>query len=233
MSHCMLTLHSRCLHAMFTAPILFCKVINLGMPKMGSTSLHSYFKCGGHKSVHWNCGDKKTYCGECIEKAIEANLLPLPYSTCKMKKVVSYAQIDRGPEHLVQVNYLNEIVGGIPNATFILTFRDMNNWYKSLSNWGSEKNSMRKRFERANITGLPKGVGRNVSEFSSFYCEYVKRVRKEVAKYPGRHELIEIDIEDPSVGWQMEEAFGINHTCWGHMNTARHNFSVSAEELQR
>jgi len=197
------------------------------MPKMGSTSLHSYFDCGGYKSVHWKCG--KRYCGECIEDAIQAGSSPLSTSKCT-KNFGSYAQIDRGPEHLVQVNYLNEIVRGVPNATFILTFRNMTNWYKSMSNF----NNLRQRFEEANITGLPRGVGRNVSEFSHFYCEYVKRVREEVAKYPGRHELIEIDIEDPTVGWQMEEAFGTSHTCWGKKNTAKHNDTViSVEELHR
>ena len=194
---------------------------------MGSTSLHSYFDCGGYKSVHWKCG--KRYCGECIEDAIQAGSSPLSTSKCT-KNFGSYAQIDRGPEHLVQVNYLNEIVRGVPNATFILTFRNMTNWYKSMSNF----NNLRQRFEAANITGLPRGVGRNVGEFSHFYCEYVKRVREEVAKYPGRHELIEIDIEDPTVGWQMEEAFGTNHACWGKKNTAKHNDTViSVEELQR
>ena len=202
---------------------------------MGSTSLHSYFDCGGYKSVHWRCG--KRYCGECIdiEDAIQAGSSPLSTSKCT-KNFGSYAQIDRGPEHLVQVNYLNEIVRGVPNATFILTFRNMTKWYMSMNNWQSIHSSeinMRQRFERANITGLPTGVGRNVSEFSHFYCEYVKRVREEVAKYPGRHELIEIDIEDPTVGWQMEEAFGTNHACWDKKNAAKHNGTVSVDELQR
>jgi len=104
----------------------------------------------------------------------------------------------------------------------------MTNW----DNHGHYKKNLRERFERAKITGLPAGVGRNVSEFSDFYCEYVKRVRKEVAKYPG-HELIEIDIEDPMVGWQMEEAFGINQTCWGENNAGTKAVSVSVDELQR
>eukprot|EP00986_Skeletonema_menzelii_P020169 scaffold30419_cov154-Skeletonema_menzelii.AAC.5 len=193
----------------------------------------SYFKCGGYNSVHWRCGDK--YCADCIEEAIlQEEGLPL-FSKCNTNNVEAYAQIDKGPNSLVQVNYLNEIVSGVPNATFILTFRDMTNWYRSLTNWQSIHTSeinMRRRFEWANITGLPKGVGRNVSEFTHFYCEYVKRVREEVAKYPGRHELIEIDIEDPTVGWQMEEAFGINRTCWGKKNTAKHNGTLSEEELQ-
>ena len=209
-------------------------VINLGMPKMGTNSLHSYFGCGGYKSVHNGCG-KGRPCGKCILAAIHANLPPL--SMCNMTDFDSFTQIDKGPENLVQVNYLNEIVSGVPKATFILTFRNMTSWYKSLTNWylprRGKENNMRKRFERANITGLPEGVGRNVSEFSRFYCDHVKRVREEVAKYPGRHELIEIDIEDPAVGWQMEEAFGIDRMCWGKQNTARHNDSVTVDELQR
>ena len=169
--------------------------------------------------------------------AIQAGRSPLTISKCvgSKTKIQSYAQIDKGPENLLQVNYLNEILGGISNATFILTFRNMTNWYRSLTNWYTpnrpEKN-LRYRFERANITGFPKGVGRNVSEFSSFYCDHVKRVRKEVAKYPG-HTLIEIDIENPTAGLQMEEAFGTNHTCWGHQNSAKHNGTVTKEELQR
>ncbi|KAL7499392.1 hypothetical protein ACHAWT_008167 [Skeletonema menzelii] len=219
-------------------------VINLGMPKMGSSSIHDYFECGGHQSVHWLCGGR--YCGDCIKESIDSGLPPLSSQDPKCRKinnVTSYAQIDRGPENLIQANYLNEILSGVPNATFIMTFRNMTKWYMSLTNWWSDSkqvpflptkdNSMRKRFEVANITGLPVGVGRNVSEFTHFYCEYVKRVRKEVAKYPGRHELIEIDIEDPSVGLQMEEVFGVNRTCWGKSNTGNHHDTVPAEELQR
>ena len=201
------------------------------MPKMGSTSLDSYFKCGGYNSVHWTCGGR--FCADCIVKGIKAGLPP--FSKCNITNVDAYAQMDRGPENLVQVNYLNEIVRGVPNATFILTFRNMTKWYISLTNWPPKQpeNNMRMRFERANINGLPKGVGRNVSEFSSFYCDYVKRVREEVAKYPGS-ELIEIDIEDPLVGWQMEEAFGTNHTCWGDRNGGyTKNIMVTEEELQR
>eukprot|EP00984_Skeletonema_dohrnii_P016203 scaffold7152_cov148-Skeletonema_dohrnii-CCMP3373.AAC.4 len=185
---------------------------------MGSTSLHSYFKCGGYKSTHLGCGGGRGFCSLCIEEAIQAGLPP--FSKCMKNDTDAFMQIDSGPERLVQVDYLNEIVRDVPNSTFILTFRNITNWYISMSNW---QPNMRKRFQISNITGLPKGVGRNVSEFSHFYCEYVKRVREEVAKYPGRHELIEIDIEDPMVGWQMEEAFGTNHTCWGQKNTAKHN----------
>jgi hypothetical protein len=216
-----------------TLLILSALVINLGMPKMGSTSIHSYFRCGGYTSVHWICGPNRTFCGNCIEESIKAGLPPLS----KCPTVDSYAQIDKGPENMPQVNYLEEIVSGIPNATFIMTFRNMTKWYISLSNWlgiaGKNKaNNMKVRFQRENITGLPPGVGRNVSEFSNFYCEYVKRVRKTIAKYPG-HQLVEIDIEDPTEGWQLEEVFGVNRSCWGKTNIHVSNDTVSMDELHR
>jgi hypothetical protein len=201
------------------------------MPKMGSTSIHSYFRCGGYTSVHWICEPNGTYCGDCIEESIKAGLPPLS----KCPKVDSYAQIDKGPENMPQVNYLEEIVSGIPNATFIMTFRNMTKWYISMSNWlgvaGRNKtNNMRVRFQRENITGLPPGVGKNVTEFSNFYCEYVKRVRKTIAKYPG-HELVEIDIEDPTEGWKLEDVFGVKRSCWGKTNIHVSNDSVSMDEL--
>ena len=196
---------------------------------MGSTSLHSYFRCGNYSSVHWLCSEtveNGTFCGDCILDSIKADLNPL----AKCPTVDSYSQIDRGPENMVQVNYLDEIVSGIPNATFIMTFRNMTKWYNSMSNWlgiagKNVTNNMKARFQREDIKGLPSGVGNNVSEFSNFYCEYVKRVRRTIAKYPGRHELIEIDIEDPKAGIRMEGAFGVSKSCWGQTNIRMHNLT--------
>ncbi len=215
--------------------------INLGMPKMGSTSLHKYFRCGGFKSSHYMCGNKM--CAVCMKNAIKAGKHPL--SLCNngnnTKFIDAYTQIDMGPEKLIQVKYLSEIISGITEeATFILPIRNITNWYKSLTNWyggkaagKSKDNNMRKRFERANIKGLPPGVGRNVTEFSNFYCEYVKRVREEVSKNP-RHTLIEIDVEDPTAGEQLEAYLGVNRTCWGQGNAnKRNNDAIPLHELGR
>ncbi|KAL7542352.1 hypothetical protein ACHAWF_007157, partial [Thalassiosira exigua] len=60
--------------------------INLGFPKMGTTSLNEYFKCGGLKTVHHK--------SVCIlkRKSAEAGLSPL--SLCPMAD--AYTQIDDG-----------------------------------------------------------------------------------------------------------------------------------------
>ena len=42
-------------------------VINLGFPKMGTSSLHAFFGCAGYRSMHFRC--HKTYaCAECLRK---------------------------------------------------------------------------------------------------------------------------------------------------------------------
>jgi hypothetical protein len=58
-------------------------VINVGFPKAGSSTLYSFFSCGGGwTSTHHNsCGPKKdTYCGLCMLNAIENGLPPI--SSC-------------------------------------------------------------------------------------------------------------------------------------------------------
>eukprot|EP00956_Cyclotella_meneghiniana_P035479 scaffold115235_cov70-Cyclotella_meneghiniana.AAC.9 len=51
--------------------------INVGMPKMGSTSLHKYFCCGNHTSSHWECGKGKGLCADCMKNAAASGLKPL------------------------------------------------------------------------------------------------------------------------------------------------------------
>lgn len=184
---------------------------------MGTTSLHNFFLCGGFTSTHWrDCAGGESWgqtlgglCADCIEQSVRAGLAPL--SECK--QVDAYTQIDAGPNNMPQVERLEEIVLGVPRATFILTFRNMTSWVRSL-----RYNNMLGRFRRENITGLPAGVGGNVAELSSFYCEHVKRVREVLARNP-HHLLIELDIEDPLVSKELGDIFGFNRTsCWGHHN---------------
>ncbi|KAL7543581.1 hypothetical protein ACHAXR_013031 [Thalassiosira sp. AJA248-18] len=182
--------------------------INLGFPKMGTSSLHAFFECGGLKSRHYKCGNK-TACGVCTKESVEAGLPPL--SLCG--KADMYAQIDNA-KYFPQIELLEEFVHGHPNATFFLTFRSMEKWYRSLSQWFK----LDVRLKNYNITGSPsKETKSNPKEFSDWYCKHVERVRDIVAQNPS-HTLVEIDIEDPGMGQRMEDIFGIKKSCWGQTN---------------
>jgi hypothetical protein len=212
--------------------------INVGFPKAGSTSLNSFFLCGGIKSSHFLCQgpDKlREYCGKCMQDAISQGLPPL--KTCGAYEAftqldISLQKLKRGKKTHVsakastqkrcywpQVEALDEIHNEAPNATFILNFRNKRTWVKSLSNWYKAD----KRMMECNITGSP-AVPPELSNTTTtrvwleeFFCNQVERVRDFVAKHPS-HALIEVDIEDPAAGEFLSQVFEIDEKCWLHTN---------------
>lgn len=122
-----------------------------------------------------------------------------------------------------QIELLEEIVEGYPNATYFITFRNIEQWYHSISHWPPPKNDstlhfyLKDRLLMANHTGLPTGVGNNILEYAEWWCGHVTRVRNLIAKYPS-HNLVEIDIEDPSTAEYMSDVFDLDANCWGHAN---------------
>ena len=192
-----------------------------GFPKMGTSSLHAYFKCGGLKSTHYYCNDDNTIpnkdrlCVSCIKESVKAGLPPL--TQCDNADM--YAQLDDGV-YFPQIELLEDIVQEYPNATFFLTFRNMEKWYNSLLNWPPKKTqsgglSMVDRLRKGAITDGP--TTSTQEEFSEWYCKHVQRVRDIVSQHSS-HTLVEVDIEDPTVGQYMEDIFGIRKSCWGRMN---------------
>ncbi|KAL7534412.1 hypothetical protein ACHAWF_004827 [Thalassiosira exigua] len=188
--------------------------INLGFPKMGTSTLHNFFRRGRRGfSTHWFCGDKRLLCASCIKESVKMELPPL----ARCRQADAYTQIDDG-KYFPQIELLDDFVHGYPNATFLLTFRSMDKWYRSMSNWPPQKaTKLSDRFRKLNITGSPSKEGNDPKEFSVWYCNHVRRVRDIVEKHPS-HTLVEIDIEDPGVAQRMEFIFGIDKKHWGHVN---------------
>ena len=189
------------------------KIMSSGFPKMGTSSLHAFFKCGNLTSTHFRCGPA-TKCASCMKKSVEANLPPL----AKCAQADMYAQIDDAI-YFPQIELLEEIVQGHPNATFFLTFRSMEKWYHSITHWPPRPKGphMSDRMKKFNITGSPNLDDNDPEDFYDWYCNHVQRVRDIVARNPS-HTLVEVDIEDPTVGQRMEDMFGIEKSCWGHAN---------------
>ena len=188
--------------------------INLGFPKMGTSSLSSFFKCGGHTSTHFNCGQRKGKCASCIRESVAAGLSPL--ALCGEADM--YAQIDDGT-YFPQIELLEELVHGHTNATFFLTFRSMEKWYHSMTHWPPRKNGphMSDRIMTHNITGSPTVEGGGSPEqFYEWYCKHVQRVRNVIRH--SSNTLVEVDIEDLNTAQRMEDIFGIEKSCWGHTN---------------
>ena len=149
-------------------------------------------------------------CAQCIADSIEMGLSPL--KLCRNVDV--YSQIDGTMNETLyfpQIDLLEEIVKGLPNATFLLTFRSMDGWYNSVSGWGT----LRSRMMKLNLTiGDTALGGGSQQEFSSFFCEHVQRVRELVPA----NRLVEIDIEDPAIGARMSDIFDVDEESWERTN---------------
>ena len=116
-----------------------------------------------------------------------------------------------------QITYLEEIYNEAPNATFILPFRNVTEWVRSVSNW----RTYRQRFN--NICDFSKKLGikyRSLSKdenMEELFCNHVKHIRQFVHDHPSLT-LIEFSIEDPSAGNILASHFPVDASKWGQKN---------------
>ena len=140
-------------------------LINLGFPKMGTSSIHSFFGCAGLSSAHWHCS-KGQLCAECVKDSVSAGAPPL--EKCGGSDV--YSELDSA-EYFPQIENLESLVRDYQNATFLLTFRSMSKWYHSVTNFHPSplQPPLDVRLRLANITNFPSGRGRNQTEFENWF----------------------------------------------------------------
>jgi hypothetical protein len=117
-----------------------------------------------------------------------------------------------------QIEYLNLLHKEAPNATFILTFRPIEDWIQSIAQW---KGDLRTRLADCDLPGFPKGVGTTDEELKAFFCDQVTRIRNFVAANPS-HALVELDLYDTTTNARtMAQLFRANESCWGHSNVGK------------
>jgi len=115
---------------------------------------------------------------------------------------------------LPQWEFLPEIYRQFPNATWILNLRDSRRWLDSIDRW----KDLRKRFIDLHYPpDFFRGKGSDDEDMIKFYNLQAQRVRDFVIKHPSLT-LVEVQIDDPSAGKVMEDAFGISQLCWKKRN---------------
>jgi hypothetical protein len=200
-------------------------ILNMGMPKAGTSTLWAFFECAGLKTNH----DHK--CGVAMRRAAYNGIGPLraPRS-CGKKGAEAILQMDRikPPTNCFfpQIQLLDEIHQEHPNATFILNFRPVDDWINSARMWSG----MTARFSLCDLPGLPTGVGGKNQELRNWYCGHVRHIREFVALYPS-HALIELDLYDTERSARvMAKLFETNETCWGHANKGTQSILKARKE---
>eukprot|EP00588_Corethron_pennatum_P009137 CAMPEP_0194270246 /NCGR_PEP_ID=MMETSP0169-20130528/4267_1 /TAXON_ID=218684 /ORGANISM="Corethron pennatum, Strain L29A3" /LENGTH=466 /DNA_ID=CAMNT_0039012219 /DNA_START=348 /DNA_END=1748 /DNA_ORIENTATION=- len=191
-------------------------VISVGMPKSGTTSLFNYFNCGGHATSHYLCskGIRSFRCGECIQKNIRKGT-PLLRGCGKFEvwAEINSSNLLKNTIFLPQVENLDLIHGYYPNATFVLTYRDPEDWVKSVVYWHELKGFLL----NSNITGLSSRSDDVELALREFYVTHMERIRQFVQDHPS-HKLVQVNLSDKNAGKILQDSFGVNETCWGHSN---------------
>jgi len=195
------------------------RILNLGFPKCGTSSIHQVFVKAGFKSRHYHCG-KAGYCGACMKQRRQVNETLL--AGCGNFTV--FTQLDRlAHGHgciFPQIQYLQELYDESPHATWILPFRNVTDWIRSVTHWTANGriSPMIGRFKRLcrfpqlNITNI-----KTDDDFFHLWCQHVKHVRSFVETHPTLS-LVEFSIEDPDAGQVFADVFGVNASFWGQAN---------------
>jgi hypothetical protein len=136
-----------------------------------------------------------------------------------------------------QIQLLDEMHTEQPNSIFVLPFRPIQDWIRSVQHWGKTKGNFMSRIARFDIPGLEvtneQRIRRNETMKLSkqiihddihlvrWWCGHVLHMREYVQQsqnYPS-HKLIEIDLYDSKTTSQvLGDIFNVRQNCWGHCN---------------
>jgi hypothetical protein len=217
--------------------------LNLGMPKCGTTSQQDFFLCAHYKASHSVLKDK-SHQGLCMRDAARANVPVLEACTQGADALTEmdansafgipykqgpYTSDERRDDcFFPQLSLVQEFHDDDPNATFMLPFRPVKDWFDSVMNWG--KGFGIKEIMACDLPNSPRGVPditrpkeEIVAEIEQFICSHVIHVRNFVKDHPS-HALIEYDLYDkPGTGKVLGSFFpdvktGLESSdCWQHV----------------
>ena len=198
------------------------RILNMGMPKSGSSSVSKLFKNSGFKTSHWGCGKRSGACGNCFERHL--NTTSDIFRKCGNFNV--YSQMDRmknegsSPDNACifpQIKYLDRLYEDAPHATWLMPLRNVSTWLDSVNKW----NTMRRRYRMCNFRPFLhfKGHGdeKKDHKMMALYCNHVQQIRQFIVEHPTLS-LIEFRIEDPNVGSFLAQYLPVNASHWGHHN---------------
>jgi hypothetical protein len=228
-------------------------VLNMGMPKAGSLSLYNYFKCIGVKTTH-HANNQDEYEGICMRDAARVGFPPL--KTCapqmdalmqmditnpfgfgvggRVRRELMSTHKKRDECFFPQLSLLEEIHQESPQATFIINFRPIYDWIKSVEGW----HGMLLRFSNCHLPNLPFDVpsrllvnqkkrGNSTAKvvvdqiMIQFFCSHVIHLRNFVNQYPS-HTLIELDLYDTNkTQYVLNTIFQTQQqpkVCWNQAN---------------
>ncbi|MDA5093899.1 sulfotransferase family protein [Aliiroseovarius sp. KMU-50] len=197
------------------------KVINLGLPKSGTTSLGAALKHAGFKVADWRIrrGQSRenrlarAFVGKQMYLGYFRNGNPLSL----IDEFNAFTEIDvvrDGLNFWPQCDWglLTAIRKHNPGARFLLTYRDPAKLSDSMVRWS---NLGSKRLPQNAIPGLPKGFGKTDAERIRWIEGHFAFCRQ---VFSGSDDFLEYDIEDHTAQDRLSEFLGVDLPWWGVAN---------------
>lgn len=204
------------------------RVVNLGLPKSGTTTLGEALKQAGMKVADWKIrpGQSETrgFVGKLMYDGWFTSGDPLQH----LSDFNAFTEIDvvrEGKNFWPQCDWalLSAIRGLYPGAKFILTHRDPAKHADSMRRWS---NLGTRRLPQNAIPGLPEGFGAKPGELERWIEGHTAFCRQVFAGSP---DFLEYDIEDSDAKERIEAFLGIDLPWWGKAN-ANENHPGAAEQ---
>ncbi len=207
------------------------RVINLGLPKTGTTTLGKALRRAGYSVADWRVRDRQTkhpelrkkMVGELIYKGCFETGDPL-HLLDEFDAVTEMSVVRPGRNFWPQTDW--SILGAIeehhPGAVFLLSVRDPSKTSDSMMRWG---NLGSKRLPAQHVPGLPRGYGATTSDLERWIDGHYRFCRRVFA---GSDRFFEYDIEDPDARIRIGAFLGRDLPWWGQSNR---NTGATPKEL--
>ena len=195
------------------------KVINLGLPKSGTTTLGKALSEAGLRVADWRIrrGDENATAFGFVGNLMYQGYFKSGDPLALMENYDAFAEIDivrKGFNLWPQTDWglLSAIREHHPGTKFILTHRDPAKISDSMFRWS---NLGRTRLPENEIPGLPKSFGTTDAQRIRWIEGHQKFCRQ---VFRDADDFLEINVEDPQTQKQLSEFLGVDLPWWGVAN---------------
>jgi hypothetical protein len=193
-------------------------ILIASLPKSGTSSAWRYFICSGHLAAHTFGKLNQTtgvLLGDCIEKNIIENTNK-PFEGCghyyvwsDAGSITSLKEQGNPKCFYPSIHALPALYKAYPEMTILLLRRNVTKWAASVTRYADLAQRWQK-CPREDMIPLGNDATRNLEQF---YENHSNRLRQFAKDHPSIT-YVELELEGPNMGQQMEDAFGGPASCW-------------------
>lgn len=186
------------------------KLMVIGFPKSGTTSITRALEASGLKAAHWRDRENRAV-GALIYRAVLNGMDP--FALLEGYDAVTQADVcipARGINFWPNLDFsiLRAVRRAHPDCLLLLNYRRPEAICDSFQKW----RNMQKRLTVSQIPGLPKGFGGDRGHLVRWVENHFDACRSFFADDP---RFLEIDIEKPDAPERLSKALGIEIVGWG------------------